>query len=59
MESKNTFPAANGFVRVVVEVVPVLDCLNTIRPGLNRSVAYSPSVSLLLGPDTPTYRTFG
>ena len=39
MESKNTLSATNGFVRVVVEVVPILDGLGTFLARQNRSIA--------------------
>lgn len=39
MESKNTLSATDGFVRVVVEVAPVLDGLITLLARQNRSIA--------------------
>jgi len=39
MESKNTLSATDGFVRVVVEVVPVLDGLVAFLARQSRSMA--------------------
>lgn len=39
MEFKDTLSATNGFVRVVVEVVPALDGLLTLLARQHRSIA--------------------